>query len=410
MISLNGLEICFRKKEKKVLKYLNENYMSMNYPILRWLKHYILSLSAVIFLVFLNACGSGQNNSSGTNDTMSSQGDFRSDTATVQTVEVQPHNFSREINSTGTLNAKQHAQLRVLVPGKITKVNVDIGDHVKKGDVLLQIRKRNYQLALEQADANLARSKAQDNNAKREYERAKNLYLAGSTSEQQRDQAESAYQQAEAAFKQAKAAYDDAQQKLDDTTILAPYDGFITQRLVMEGGFANTGQAAFEITDLSTLEAEMDIPERYAGSIPKGLKAKITFLANFAPHAGVVSHVNPSVDSNTGTFEIKVRLKNADHTLPNGLFCTGAFELPTLKNQPAVPEDAIIENEGQTVVWVIKDGKAQQREVTKGATQGNWVMIDKGLEIGERVAVSGTSVLIDGYPVKSEDAHVSAKR
>ena len=388
---------------------LIENNINMNYPISRWLKNYILPLTTVTILLLFNACGSKQASSSEANGA-ANQNDFRSDTATVQTAKVQPHDFTREVSSTGNLVAKQHAQLRTLVPGKITKVNVDIGDHVKKGEVLLQIRKRNYQLALEQAEASLAQAKARYNNAKQDYERIKNLYEAGSASEQQRDQAQSAYEQAKAALKQTRAARDDASQKLDDTTIQAPYDGVITQRLVMEGGYANTGAPAFEITDLSVLEAEMDIPEKYAGSIPKGLNAKITFLANFTPYEGVISHVNPSIDTGTGTFTIKVRVKNSDYKLPNGLFCTGSFELPTLKNKPAVPEGALNEDEGQTIVWVIKDGKAYERQVTKGVSQGDWVMIDKGLKIGERVAVSGTSVLIDGYPVKTEGNNISAAR
>lgn len=373
----------------------------MNYPISRWSKNYLLPLAVVTILLLLSGCGAKQAGSSEAGNT-SGQDNFRSDTATVQTTEVQPHNFSRKISSTGNLVAKHHAELRTLVPGKITKVNVDIGDHVKKGDVLLQIRKKDYQLALEQAKASLAQAQARYDNAKREYKRIKNLYQAGSASQQQRDQAETSYQQAQAALKQAKAARDDAQQKLDDTTIQAPYDGFITKRLVMEGEFAGTGQPAFEITDLSVLEAEMDIPERYAGSIPKGLKTQLSFTANFQPMEGVVSRVNPSIDTGTGTFTIKVQVENPDYKLPNGLFCTGSFELPSLNDQPAVPEGALDEEEGQAIVWVIKDGKAHQRQVTKGATQGKWVMIDKGLKIGERVAVSGTSVLIDGYPVKAQ--------
>jgi len=390
-----------------VLNYLIENYRKMNYPISRWLKNYILPLTTITILLLFNACGSKQASNPNTNGTSTSQDNFRSDTATVQTTEVQPHSFTREITSTGNLVAKQHAQLRTLVPGKITEVNMDIGDHVKKGEVLLQIRKRDYQLALEQAEASLAQARARYDNAKREYNRIKNLYQAGSASEQQRDQSESSYQQAEAALKQAKAARDDAQQKLDDTTIRAPYEGVITSRYVMEGEYANTGEPAFEITDLSVLEAEMDIPERYAGSIPKGLKAKLTFTANFQTYNGVVSHVNPSIDPSTGTFTIKVKVKNPDYTLPSGLFCTSSLELPTFKDQPAVPEEALNEDEGQAIVWVIKDGKAQKRQVTKGVTQGNWVMIDSGLKIGEQVAVSGTSTLIDGYPVKSQGSNTS---
>lgn len=377
--------------------------MKMSSTNLHRIRFRIIPLAVGAALLLIGGCGSGNNTKGTTSDSSTTaRNSFRPDTATVQTAEVQPHNFNRVIESTGTLVARQHAQLRTLVPGKIVKVNVDIGDHVKKGQVLLQIRQRDYQLALEQAEANLARAQAQYTNAKQDYGRIKNLYQAGSATGQQRDQAEAAYQQADASLKQAKAARDDAQQKLDDTTIRAPYSGFITHRYLMEGGFASTGQPAFDITDLSVLEAEMDIPERYAGSIPRGLNAKISFLSGFQPIEGVVSHVNPSINTDTRTFTIKIRVKNPDFKLPDGLFCTGTFELPTLKDQPAVPKDALSEQEGQTIVWVIKNGEAHQRQVTKGISEGNWVMIDNGLQIGEKVAVSGTSTLIDGYPVRTQ--------
>lgn len=366
------------------------------------MRNRILPMAIVAALLLFSGCGSKQQSGSAAETATSGQPDFRADTATVQTAEVQPHDFTRVLESTGTLIARQHAQLKTLVAGQITKVNVDIGDHVKKGEILLQIRPVDFRLALEQAEANLARAQALYNNAKLDYERTKNLFKVGSVTEQQRDQATAAFQQAEASLKQAKAARDDARQKLDDTTIRAPYSGFITSRYVMAGDYANTGQQAFEITDLSVLEAEMNIPEKYAGAIPQGLKVRISFLSNFQPVDGVVSHVNPSIDTNTRTFTIKVRVDNPDFKLPDGLFCTGDFQLPALKNQPAVPEGALDEQEGQTIVWVIKDGKAHQRQVTKGATEGNWVMIDKGLQIGEKVAVSGISVLIDGYPVRTD--------
>ncbi|HKK46290.1 MAG TPA: hypothetical protein VJ964_12265, partial [Balneolaceae bacterium] len=88
----------------------------MNFPISRWFK---ISLTAGSVLLLFSACGSKQAGNDQMNGAASDQNNFRSDTATVQTTKVQPHNFSREITSTGNLVAKQHAQLRTLVPGKI---------------------------------------------------------------------------------------------------------------------------------------------------------------------------------------------------------------------------------------------------------------------------------------------------
>ncbi len=367
----------------------------------QWMRISVLPVAISFALLLFSGCSSKKGNGNGSKTT--EQSSFRPDTATVKTTEVQARDFSRSLQSTGTLVARRHAELRTLVSGKITNVKVDIGDHVKKGAVLLQIRKVDYKLALEQAEANLTRTKASLDNAKQNYDRMKNLYQAGSATAQQYDQAQAGYDEARAALKQAQAARDNAQQRLDDTTIRAPYNGFITHRYMMEGEYANVAQPAFDITDLSVLEAEMDLPEEYAGSIPVGLKVKISFLSGFEPVEGVVTRVNPSIDISTRTFKIKIRVDNSNFKLPDGLFCTGVFNLPEMKNKPAVPKEALDEHEGQAIVWIIKDGKAHMQDVTEGPTSGDWVMIEKGLNIGENVAVTGTSILIDGYPVKVQN-------
>ncbi len=359
-------------------------------------------------LLGLAACGSNKADSNSSQQESGSA--FRQDTAVVETAEVQGRDFQRSLQATGTLVARERAELRTQVEGNVTKVNVDIGDYVHKGQKLLQIRQVDYKLALEQAEANLSRAQATYNNAKQERDRIKNLYQAGSATSQQNDQTESAYEQAVAGLKQARAARDNAKQKLDDTVINAPYSGFITKRSFLAGDFARIGDPAFEITDLSVLEAEMDVPERYAGSIPKGLPVMISFQASFKPLQGKVSAVNPSIDTQTRTFTVKVTVDNNKFTVPAGMFCTANFNLPVMKNQPSVPKDAINQQEGRSIVWIISGGKAHEQEVTEGVTDGDWVMIDNGVKIGDTVAVSGTSILIDGYPVHVKKNDETAMR
>ena len=346
----------------------------------------------------LSACGSKKEDSSNNQQTTA----FRSDTATVGTAQVKGKSFRRKFNVTGTLVAKKRAELRTQVGGRITHVYVDIGDHVHKGDLLLQIRQVDYKLALEQAQANLSRAQAQYKNAKQNKTRIDGLYKAGSATAQQKDQADAAYEQAKAGLMQAKAARDNAKQKLDDTTIRAPFDGYITKRLMLPGEFASVGESALEIKDLSVLEAEMDVPERYSGSVPKGLPVQLTFLNQYKPITGKVSQVNPSIDTSSRTFMVKIRVDNRNNRIPAGMFCSANFDLPALKNQPAIPQDAIDQQEGRSIVWVIRNGKAYSQEIQEGQSSGNWVMINNGLKIGETVAVSGKSILIDGYPVNTK--------
>ncbi|HYW34381.1 MAG TPA: hypothetical protein VE868_03140, partial [Balneolaceae bacterium] len=83
----------------------------------------------------------------------------------------------------------------------------------------------------------------------------------------------------------------------------------------------------------------------------------------------------------------------------DGLFFKSILKLPRMKNQPAVPVGAVRTNQGQNILWVIKDGKAHRQVVQQGPQNGDWVMIRRGVNIGQTVAVGGVGSLIDGYPV-----------
>lgn len=360
----------------------------------------------VILLVFFSGLTAGLTGCSGSdtqndaNTVSEKMSTFRKDTAEVRVAEVQLRNFERSFTANGTLVPKQKATLRILVGGQVINVFVDISDQVHSGDLLLQIRKSDYEQALAQSEANLARARAAYNNAEREMKRIKNLYEIGSTTEQARDQAVTRYEEAQANLKQAEAAYQTAKQNLEDSSIVSPFNGVITERYFDANEYARSGDDVFEIMDLSVMDAEIQVPEVYLGSLTKGLDVDLSFKSNYEDVKGRIVAVNPKVDRSTRTFKIKVRVQNPEMRLPAGLFVTGAFNLPDATDQLAVPREAVESREGETIVWVIKKGKAHRRVVSEGPSNENWVMISGGLQLGEVVAVEGLGVLINDYPVK----------
>ena len=199
----------------------------------------------------------------------------------VSVTEVTRHDFSRTVQFTGTLQAKNHVGLRALVEGIIEKLPVEIGDQVEKGQLLFQIRLVDYQLRVRQAEAAIQAAKAavhtsQVNveDAKREMLRMENLYKEGSATEQMRDQARTAHdramallEQARASVVQARVGLDTARQALKDCTVKAPYPGFVTGKFNEQGEYVRRGQVVVEIMDLGTLEMEAALPERYFQSI-----------------------------------------------------------------------------------------------------------------------------------------------
>jgi RND family efflux transporter MFP subunit len=320
-------------------------------------------------------------------------------TQKVKTGTVELRDFQPIIQATGTLVPRRHTDVYALAGGQIEKLPVDIGDHVLKGALLFMIRTVDYRLALQQAEANLARAEVMVRDRKREKERINNLFEAGSATQQMHDQTITAHEESEATLAQAVAARDIARQALKDCTASAPYEGIITARYLEEGEFIDKGKKVLEIMDLSILNAEMELAERYAGTVTKGLSVDLSFNNRPESLVGTVVAVNPKLNPANRTFLVKVAVDNREGALQAGLFCSGRFKLPVKEKQMAIPATALLRDEGRSTVWVIMEGKAYPKNVKEGEFFNGLVWILDGLEPGDIVVTEGSGGLIEGTSV-----------
>jgi RND family efflux transporter MFP subunit len=320
-------------------------------------------------------------------------------TQKVKTGTVELRDFQPIIQATGTLVPRRHTDVYALAGGQIEKLPVDIGDHVLKGALLFMIRTVDYRLALQQAEATLARAEVMARDRKREKERINNLFEAGSATQQMHDQTITAHEESEATLAQAVAARDIARQALKDCTASAPYEGIITARYLEEGEFIDKGKKVLEIMDLSILNAEMELAERYAGTVTKGLSVDLSFNNRPESLVGTVVAVNPKLNPANRTFLVKVAVDNREGALQAGLFCSGRFKLPVKEKQMAIPATALLRDEGRSTVWVIMEGKAYPKNVKEGEFFNGLVWILDGLEPGDIVVTEGSGGLIEGTSV-----------
>lgn len=318
----------------------------------------------------------------------------------VQAAEVSLRDREPVVETTGTLVPRRHAQLRALVDGRVDAIPVDIGTRVRRGQLLFRVRLADYENAFRQADAALARARAALTDREREKGRMQGLFKEGSATEQARDQAATAYEEAQAGLKEAEARLAIAKQSLDDATVRAPYDGVITMRTRQAGEYVNKGDVVVEIMDLAILEAEMEVPEPYAGRISPGLPVTVAVRGGVRDVEGRVVAVNPKVDTTTRTFKVKVQVDNAEGALQAGLFCAGTFRLPVERDRPAIPAGALVKDEGRSSVWVIEGGKARRKNVVVDGTADGFVFVEDGLKPGERVVTGGAGGLFDGAAVE----------
>ena len=374
-----------------------------------------VKISAVLlsFTILLTPLGCGSGEETGTSEaSLSKEGALQPKGVSV--AEVARRDFDRSVHFTGTLQPENHAGLRALVEGTIDKFPVEIGDSVEKGQILFQVRLVDYELRVRQARSAIRVAEATEQtyrvsteDAKREKLRMENLYKEGAATEQIQDRAGTEHERAVALLEQAKATViqarvglDTARQALEDCTVVAPYTGFVTGKYREQGEYVHRGEVVVEIMDLSTLEAEVALPERYFESVPVGVPVPIEVGSMTMPVKGEVVAVNPKIDPQTRTFQIKVRVENQEGRLKAGLFCSGLLSLPAVQGSLAVPSVAVLNDEGRSYVWVANGGMVKRRLIQVGVVAGGFVQVTDGLQTGEKVVVEGVGGLMDGSMVE----------
>jgi len=205
---------------------------------------------------------------------------------------------------------------------------------------------------------------------------------------------------AEAEVARRDAALGIARKRLGDTTIRAPFAGFIAKRLVNAGEYVKENTPVFNLVALDPLKYTGTVPERYAPELRVGQRMELAVEAYPGKSfAGEVTRLSPAVEVQTRSLALEGRVGNADGRLRPGFFTKG--HLLTRKEGAVafVPAESVVYFVGISKVFVVADGKAQERVVKAGARQGARVEILDGVKPGETVAASNLTQLFDGAPV-----------
>jgi len=203
----------------------------------------------------------------------------------VEVEKVKKGDVTAIVTASGKIQAKRNVKISAYVVSKIIDLPVKDGDAVKKGQLLVQLDPTRYKAEVEQAEAQMRMAGASLEQAKLVYDRQKQLFEKSLTSQEQFDNARTDYHAAQAQYDQSKAALDQAQDDLSKTTITAPMDGVITElnaevgEIVMIGTMNNPGTVIMTISDLSEIEAEVEVDETDVANLKSGQEAKISIDA-----------------------------------------------------------------------------------------------------------------------------------
>ena len=304
----------------------------------------------------------------------------------VETIKVKPTNQSRYLKAIGSLESPQTTELTSENAGKIIYLNIPEGKVVNKGHILAQIEDGTLR-----ASSNVAKAKLK--NAEENYNRMKVLKDEGAVSEQTLDNALER-------FDSAKGEMELATSKQLKSAITAPYTGALSLKKVSLGAYIDPGDVIVRISQIDPLNLVFSLPEQYVSEIKTDQNIKFTISDSSANYQAKILVIDPYIDPNTRTVNIKAVVQNPKQELLPGRFEDVFLEVANITNAISIPQEALIQ-EGNTkkVALVTKKNIVKLKEVTASQWEEDTVLISEGLMAGDVVITSGHQKVQEGSKV-----------
>lgn len=318
---------------------------------------------------------------------------------TVTVEQPSSGNLGLSLEANGNVSAWQEASVGAEVSGlRLATVSANVGDRVKKGQVLATFVTATAQAESLQGKAAVMQAEANYENAKADADRARSIQDTGALSKSQIAQYLTAERVGFAQWEAAKAAYSASQVRLGNTSVKAPDDGVISARSATVGGVVGAGQELFRMVRQGRMEWRGEVTPSEVGRVKVGQTVQVT-LATGTELPGSVRAISPTADLQTRNIIVYVDLPRHNE-LTAGTFAKGRFALGE-SAALTVPASAIVVRDGHNYVFVIgADNKASQRKVQTGRRVGERVELLDGLKSDEAVAVKGAGFLNEGDLVK----------
>ena len=337
-------------------------------------------------------------------------GGGRRATATVAFATATLADIPIRMEALGTVTPLAAATVRAQVAGVLTKVNFTEGQTVKRGEPLVQIDPRPFQIALDEAIAQQSRDQAQLENARVILERNRTLLAQDSIAQQDVDTQAATVKQLQGTVEADRAAVATARLNLDYSNVVAPISGRVGLRPVDIGNYVTSGDAngVASITQLSPIDVVFTLPADSVTVIQKQVHGGETLPTTVLDRTrvnvlgiGTFLTLDNQIDTQTGTVRAKARFENADGVLFPNEFVNVQLQVSTLKQAVVVPTNAIRHGpQGDFVFLIDQDDTAHITLVKVGPASEDSVSISEGVKAGDRVVTEGGDRLTDGSVVK----------
>jgi RND family efflux transporter MFP subunit len=315
--------------------------------------------------------------------------------AEVTVTRVERADISSALSVSGTIAALPNQDVRVssLVPGRVARMMVAEGDHVKEGQALAKIEDRPFLDQIQQAEAAVEQAKANLENARLNRERNENLFQRGIAARKDLEDARTQASVNEAALRQAEATLALARLQLARTEARSPLDGTVVKRLVSVGEQVDgtAAQPLFQVANVAEVELFGNVPALYLEKIRVGQTLRIATEAFPGKEfAGRVVAISPAVDPSTNVGLVRIRIGNGGGLLRLGMFLTAQLPLQTHAKALVVPPQAVYrDQQGQAHVYRLQGENAEAVAVKLGLETQERVELLAGAQEGETIILTG---------------------
>ena len=332
----------------------------------------------------------------------------------VRVQAASPYDDPGGIRYSGTVEPNLRVDLAFKVGGYVERLmqvggrSVQEGDRVAKGDVLATIRDTDYAGKRNQALSQLRQAQASRDYAAQEFERAERLFSEKSLTKVDRDGAKTKLDVANAQVDGARALVQEADDAVSDSALKSPISGIVLKRLVEVGSLVGPGTPGFILADLRDVKVLFGAPDTVVNKLKVGTPQTVTAAAYpDGPFHGRITRIAPQADPRSRVFDVEVTIPNNENLLKVGMVVALEVTQGAAISAPVVvPLSAITrapDRPADYAVMVVEERDGQQyarlRNVQLGQAFGNSIAVTSGLRSGERVIVSGVTLVADGEQV-----------
>ena len=334
---------------------------------------------------------------------------------TVRVVEIQPKSVQLKVNSQGSVMPSTESQLIPEVSGKVSWMspNLVAGGYFDDQEILIRVDDSDYKTKLDRAQANLTRAEAEQQHNEFEYRRMQSLVKRNLVSRSQLENSLRAYRVAEASLQDATANFNQAEQDLTRTQIRAPFAGLVRSENVDIGQFVSRGspiatiyagnQAEVRLPIADRQLAFLNIPVSIRGEIPQKFQPEVTLTAQYAGQTlewkGNIVRSEAEIDISSRMVQLVARVESTSNPVPLsiGLFVSAEIQGLAAKNVVVLPREAL-RNDNQVLV-VDDENRLRFRKIETLRLYQDDLLVQAGLEAGERVCISPLQTAIEGMVV-----------